>query len=338
MKKLLYVSAHSVLEWDELTLFTELGYDCFSLGAYTDPRGHYQLPRPGVAGMEYRPDLIEWSNRFSRTEIPKEFFDLFDLIIVMHTPEIIEQNWSRMKHKPVVWRTIGQSTPWVEKRLRRFRDQGLKIVRYSPFEAKLQNYIGEDVLIRFYKDPEEFKDWTGHDVKVINFTQTLKGRRDFCGYDKIMEVGCGFPFKVYGSGNEDLAEFNGGLLSYDLMKGQLRDSRVFLHSGTWPASYTLTPIEAWMTGIPFVTIGPESWKHKDHPDIKIFEVPKLIDNGDTGFWSDDTSVLKTVIQRLLNDIEYARKIGAAGRAEAINVFGKTKIKEEWKNYLEGLWV
>jgi hypothetical protein len=38
MMRLLYLSAHSVLEFDEVSLFRELGHYVFSPGAYVNPR------------------------------------------------------------------------------------------------------------------------------------------------------------------------------------------------------------------------------------------------------------------------------------------------------------
>lgn len=339
IKTILYISVHSTLEYDELSLLTEQGYDCFSLGAYTDPKGHYLLPRPGIPGMNYYPELAKLASEHPRTELPKELIDFFDAVIIMdgyHSQAVIEGNWEKIKHKKVIWRTIGQSLPHVEKKMQRFRREGMKIVRYSPLEAELDNYIGHDAIIRFYKDPNEFKDWTGHSERVINFTQTLRGRRLFCGHDFIMGVGPGFPFKVYGTGNEDLGEYNGGEIPYELLKGQLRDSRVYLYGGTWPAPYTLGFIEAWMTGIPIVSLGPETWMHKDHKDVKIFEIKKLISRGDNGYWTDNVEEAKEMIRKLLSDYSYAQTMGAKGREDAIRIFGKDKIKEEWRVFLEGL--
>jgi hypothetical protein len=37
--------------------------------------------------------------------------------------------------------------------LARGAPEGLEIVRYSPMERNIPGYIGEDALIRFYKDP-----------------------------------------------------------------------------------------------------------------------------------------------------------------------------------------
>lgn len=338
--KILYISAHAVLEYDEILLLTELEHEVFSLGgAYMDPMGHPSLPRPGIPGAKRFVELEDMARTYPRTEIPSELIELFDTVIIMdgyHALPILRGNWERFASKKIVLRMIGQSIPELERVLRKFRDKGLNVLRYSPIEEKLDNYAGADGLIRFYKDPNEFGNWSGHDVKVINMSQSLKGRRGFCGYDFLMKVGAGFPFKVYGSGNEDLSEFCGGDLPYDLMKGQLRDARVYLYGGTWPASYTLSFIEAWMTGIPVVSVDFEQWKHKDHPSMKIFEVPKLISHGDNGFVCTSVDHAKEVIRRLLDDYEYAKKIGEAGRSRAIELFGKEKIKEEWKIFLEEL--
>jgi glycosyltransferase involved in cell wall biosynthesis len=42
------------------------------------------------------------------------------------------------------------------------------------------------------------------------------------------------------------------------MRAYLRKIRAYVYTGTQPASYTLGLIEAMMTGVPVVSIGPES--------------------------------------------------------------------------------
>lgn len=338
-KRILYISVHSILEYDELCLFTEMGYEVFSLGAYTNPAGHYQLPRPSIPGMPYRPDLEEMSRNMPRTELTWEFINHFDIIIVMdghHAPDVLERNWPIFKDKRVIWRTIGQSLPGVEKRMNKLKREGMLIVRYSPMEENIDGYIGKNALIRFYKDPDEFNNWNGNTRQVINFSQSLKGRRDFCGYDTLMKTGQGFPFKVYGSGNDNLGEFNGGELSYDAMKGAMRDCRVYLYGGTWPASYTLSLIEAMMTGIPVVAVGTDMWKHKDNLSINYYEVPKIISNGDSGLLGYSVEELKAHINKLMDDHEYALNMGRKGRERAIQLFGKSLVKEQWKSFLGSL--
>ncbi len=332
--KLLYISCHSILEYDELLLFTELEYDCFSLGSYTHPDGHISLPRPGIPDMQFYPDLYEESTKWPRTEIPKEFFDGFDVIVIMHSPDVLFENWERMRHKRVIWRSIGQSMPYIEDRIAKLMKEGLEVVRYSPMESGVPRYAGHSRVIRFYKDPDEFDNWNGKDGKVINISQTLKGRREFCHYDEIMEVGKGFPFKVYGGGNEDLGQFNGGYLTYDFMKGQLRDSRVYLYGGTWPASYTLGLIEAMMTGTPVVSVGPVIGDLKNREGIATFEVHRIIENGVNGYWSNEIKSMKGAVQLLLSNFELASDISKAGRLKAIELFGKPAIKAQWEDFLQ----
>src|SRR5258708_7885900 len=170
MSKILYISCHSILEYDELTLLTELGHDVFSSGAYIKPQGHYMLPRPGIIGMAEHPELEKYATEYPKTNMPQELIDWADIIIVMHSPEVISDNWDKIKHKKVIWRTIGQSGSSVENTVRRMRYEGMKIVRMSPMEKNIIGYLGEDAIIRFYKDPEEWKDWNGKEKRAINLT------------------------------------------------------------------------------------------------------------------------------------------------------------------------
>ena len=331
--KIHYLSCHSILEYDEVSILTELGHEVFSNGAYLDPAGHISLPRPGIPNAKYYPEYAEIARRTSRTQLPNELIDPFDVIIVMHLPEILFENWEKIKHKRVIWRTIGQSVPWIEKRISELKKEGLEIVRYSPAEERLPNYAGSDALIRFYKDPAEFGGWEGKDISVLNATQSFKGRRDFVGYDPYMAITDGFPRVVLGGGNEDLGALSGGDVSYDVLKARMRDHRAYLYSGTWPASYTLSFIEAWMTGIPVIAVGQDIWNKPHGGKFPIYEVPSLIDNGVNGFVSNNIEELRGYVKSLLENKDLADRIGMAGRIKAIETFGKAAIKEQWDTYL-----
>ena len=335
---ILFLSCHQVLEFDEVSLLVELGHDVFSHGAYRYPGDNPSLLRNGIKGLKRHDDLIELSTHFPKTNLAQEMIDFADVIIVMHTPEWVTGNWDRIKHKKVVWRSIGQSNASVENQIRKMHYEGLKIIRYSPAESYLPGYLGADALIRFYKDPEEFGNWNGENKKVINFTQSLKARRNFCHYDDIMKITDGFPTVIYGPGNDDLGPLNGGELPYNLMKGALRDNRAFLYTGTWPACYTLAFMEAMMTGIPIVAIGSELAETVVAPPdrFKFYEVNSLIENGVNGFIADDIGQLRGYLHELLENHDLAKRIGDAGRQKAIEYFGKEKIKSEWKIFLDNL--
>jgi len=340
------------LEFQEVSLFRELGHDVFSPGAYvsTENRGDGCM-RPDIPGLQYDPETVAMFHALgkpgedNKSLLTKEFVDRFDVVIVMHLPHWIVQNWEAMKHKTVIWRTIGQSIPQIEQTLKPYRDQGLKIIRYSPRERVLDQYAGEDALIRFYKDPDEYGGWTGEKVQIINFTQSMPNRGEHCSYQLFKDVTQGFPTKLYGPGNEAAGDIDGGKQPFAELKQLLRTNRAYLYTGTHPASYTLAFIEAWMSGIPVVSVGyywgnPDWYFRPPNPgdpsEHGLFEVPDLITHGVDGFVSDHVGKLRGYVQSLLDDPVLAKIIGDAGRKKAIELFGKTTIMEQWRVFLDGL--
>lgn len=352
MKRILYMSCHEILEYDELKLFTELGHECYSLGAYTQPGGEEHRKRPPLE-LPYNPHFIELSLQYDRRQLHPEMLEGIDIVIVMHEPSFLgrvnnsqwnqdlgDGNWPLFrefikKGGRVIWRSIGQSIPNVERILAPWRAEGLEVVRYSPAEQTIGQNVGTDAVIRFYKDPDEFKGWTGDDRTVINFTQSLKERGRFTGYNTVRRLADAIPFKVYGPNNEDLGDLHGGLLKYDEMLRVLQRSRAYFYHGTYPASYTLSFIEAMMTGIPMLCVGPKKGNsHEMFPDQNTYEIPGIIQQGVNGYYSDSVEELQGYAQHLLDDVNLARSISAFGRNTAIDLFGKAKIKAQWKEYLE----
>jgi hypothetical protein len=332
--KLLYLSCHSILEYDELKLFTELGVDYFSLGSYIIPTHPVDPIRPPI---HYYPDQWLTENAPPRDNMTPEFLSKFDTVVIMHVPEWIEQNWDKFRGKRVIWRTIGQSTPAIERRIFPYRQKGLEIVRYSPREANLEPNAGCDSIIRFYKDPKEFGHWVGAGNEVITFAQDMQHRAEFCNYDAFITITQGFNTKIYGPHNEGSGDLNGGLLSYADLQQKMRDARVYVYTGTQPASYTLNLIEAMMTGIPIVAIGPvmaNSLNLRNGINGDLYEIPDIITNGVNGFWADSIAEMRERITYLLNDVRAARRIGEMGRSRAIELFGHDNVMLKWKQFLK----
>lgn len=334
--KILYLSCHAILEYDEVKLLTELGHEVYSHGVYRDPKGAYTLPRPGVEGMPFDQNFFDLTALHPKTNLPPELIEPYDAIIIMSGEQEapVLNNWQKIKHKRVILRMIGQSTAALEYRLKPLKEEGLQIVRYSPKEENLPNFAGSDALIRFYKDPEEFGNWTGEIEAPLNFSQSLKGRGIFCHHDQIMGSMVGFEgAKVYGNGNSDLGSMNGGEMPFEVLKEMMRKYRVYVYGGTWPASYTLSFIEAWMTGIPVVAIGKSMAHIPGIESINFYEVDELIENGVTGFICNDVSDMRTKIKYLLDNPLHAKDISEKARAKAIEVFGKERIKAQWAEFL-----
>ena len=351
-KKLLYMSCHEILEFDEVSLFTELGLDVYSMGAYSNPIQD-GISRPKISGAKTHPHLHTIYLQSSKENIHPDIVDWADVVVMMHnsrvdvvdhpqpwlgstvenSAELTGNNWEKLKKKPVIWRSIGQSNRQVEESLKPFRDDGLKVVRYSPKEATIPGYVGADAVIRFYKDPEEFQGWDGGELVVVTIAQSMRERGESLNFSAFLQATEPFERRLYGFGNEGTG-LKGGQLSYRELKRALRRARVYFYTGTQPASYTLNFMEAMMTGIPVVALGKGFYKQ--FPEQDTYEVPEIISNGENGFVSDDVEILRGYIKLLLEDHELAKRIGEAGRKTAIELFGKWCIKNQWKEFLESL--
>jgi len=343
MAKILFLSCHSVLEYDEVSLLHELGHEVFSPGAYVEPKdpGKCSL-RPSISGLTYSPDIMRAFHKIglqhpgqdSKDNLSPELMEYFDTVIVMHMPRWVQLNWNIFRDKRVIWRTIGQSIASTEQQLKRYRQQGMEVVRYSPMERNIPGYIGEDALIRFYKDPQQYDNWTGEKKRVINFTQHMKQRDRACNFTFFEEATRPFKRRLFGPGNETAGSWASGGVPYEQLKQELRDNRIYFYTGTHPASYTLNFLEALMTGIPIVAIGPYYGNANYFAGHNLYEIPNLIQNGVNGYYSDNINYLRGVIKELLENDVMANKISAAGRATAIKYFGKETIKKQWKEFLE----
>jgi len=338
--RILYLSCHSILEHDEVLLLSELGHEVFSPGAYVEPANPGDpTMRPGIPGMTVNPDIKAQYDRIGsafpgqdgKDHLTREFVDLFDAVIVMHIPRWITNNWQAIKHKRVIWRTIGQSIHNIEQTLQPYVNHGLQVVRYSPMERNIPSYCGEDAIIRFYKDPEVYKGYTGEEECVITFAQSMEQRGSHCNYGIFERVTRPFTRKLFGPENNQPG-FGMGKVTYEQQLEELRKNRVYFYTGTHPASYTLNYIEAAMTGMPIVAIGP---KHGNPAWISypLYEIQDFINNGANGFIADDEAELYNAIRVMMAMPEVAQEIGRTGREDAIRLFGKEKIKQEWQEFL-----
>jgi glycosyltransferase involved in cell wall biosynthesis len=326
---ILYLSCHSINEYEDIKLFTELGHNVLSQGSYKSPENPEEKSRPPIPeayrNEELKPLLhLPWG-----APIPKPLIDWSDVIYILGIERWLPTNWEKIKHKHVIFRSIGQSVENTEKILSRYRKEGLKIVRYSPLERNIPSYSGEDAMIRFYKDPDEYNGWSGEVKQVITVAQAMKKREPFLKFHIFEKITRGFPRVLYGYNNDDVS-FWGGELSYEELKKVLRENRVYVYTGTEPAPYTMAFIEALMVGIPIVSIG------QGLAGYNTFEIPYLIENSVDGFVSDSLMELRGYVSMLLEDYDLAKRISKKGREKAIELFSKQKIKEQWREFFESL--
>jgi len=332
--------AHSIEEYMQVKLLTELGHDVFSIGAYIDPRNPGDDKRPALPEVPFHDDLarIVWDTPApngdslwaAKQNLPQAVIDWADVIICHHVEwEWLLGNWPRIRDKRVIWRTVGQSTHENEMRMTPLRKDGLQIVRYSPKERHIPYYAGEDALIRFWMDPDEFTGWTGEHQVVGNITQNMRARHAWTGLQWFEAAVAGLPTQPAGPGSEELDGI--GALGYDEMKAYLRRIGAYLYTGTFPASYTLGFIEAMMTGVPIVAAGPKRWQ----------EVFAALPYGHLLYEAHELAVLSSnepwqagmMLRRLLRDPEWAKAVSVKQQEVAEALFGKANIAARWKEFL-----
>jgi hypothetical protein len=338
--RVLLLLAHSIEEYDQLKLLSELGHDVFSLGGYIDPAHPHDPKRPLLPNAPFHADLKQVVDRLgapdnldaAKCRLPEPLLEWAHVIIVHHYERrwLLGQ-WSRLRrfiHEGgrVIWRTVGQSATTNEIEMAGLRPDGLEIVRYSPKERNIPGYAGEDALIRFYKDPEEWTGWVGADLRVINISAELKQRGGATNWQFWEAATNGLPRLALGPGSQVIG--GPGEVPFDEMKAWLRRARAYLYTGTQPASYTLGLVEAMMTGIPVVSIGP-NW-HRGLPyGPSLFEGHELADA-----YSDDPAAARERLVSLLADDSGAREASRAQRERAIRLFAKKVIAAQWAGYLD----
>lgn len=333
----LLMLAHSIEEYDQLKLLSGLGHTVASIGGYIDPRAPHDPKRPAldldrvdtvweavqaVEATPERPDRL-WN---AKDHLPQAVIDWADVIIVHHVEwRWIVNNWPRIRDKRVIWRTVGQSSHENEARMAPYRQDGLQVVRYSPKERALPNYVGEDAVIRFWKDPDEWTGWHGTVPTITNVTQSIIERAFFCNLRFWQDTTRGLWVTPGGRESEKLGGM--GEMTFDEMKALLRSSRCYLYTGTQPASYTLGLIEAAMTGVPVVSIGPAHMNALPYG-------PSLFEGHEIALhWSDHPNVARSWLQRYLNDHGVAREESSIQRDRAIRLFGKDTIAAQWQDFL-----
>lgn len=327
--RILTFSVHAILDYDEIRLFRSMGHVVFPMGYYTE----------GVAPNPFRPHLpfgpeelellelyraegcvaqsvLEWGHiRFTR-----RFVEAFDIVIVPHSAHFVTLLLDRLGARPVILRTIGQGLNEQEPQIGPLRAAGIKVVRYAESEARVPGFAGADATIRFAKFAEDFTGWTGESRQVLSFVNDFPSRfpEELAAWRAATQ---GLPTCLGGRRNEGVEGWI-GLVDEAAQRDLLRRSRAYLYAANLAVPYTLNFIEAWMTGIPVVVLRPEGAS-------PFSELPALIEHGRTGLMARTPGEARAFLRELLDSPSEAARIGAAGREEAIRIFGRDSLAPHW---------
>lgn len=341
--KILYLSCHVVLEYDELRILNDLGYDVTSIGGYINPKTPHVDTRPPLQIDSNKDRELKIHNLFETNRgkriplekcsytLTKEIVDDYDIIYVMHNLEWLDINWEIIKNKIVVLRTflnLGDT----ELRIQNYIKKGLKVLRCSPIEREIENYAGEHGIIRFLKYESDFKPRNILHNKVITFGQSVKQRGSWCGAELIEGLSKELPFTIFGPANDEY-KFWGGRLSYEDQLIQLATNSCYFFTGTFPAQYTLSFVEALMTGIPIVSMGKKLSQSivSKYP----FEVPYMLDEID-GFYGDSLVDIKNKLQLLLDDRKLNEEMSLKEISLGKKLFSAEQNMYLWKDFFNSL--
>jgi len=127
--------------------------------------------------------------------------------------------------------------------------------------------------------------------------------------------------------------FGGGRLSYEDQLIQLATNSCYFFTGTFPAQYTLSFVEALMTGIPIVSMGKNLSQSivSKYP----FEVPYILDEIG-GFYGDDLTDIKNKLQVILDDRKLNEEMSIKEISLGKKLFSAERNMYLWKDFFNSL--
>ena len=347
--KILEIACHEVLEKDTVNILTELGHDISSNSFFLIPHEPLTKVRPPTKNKADYTFINQFREANPGFQLPSmvpnsgvckltlEMLDRFDLVIIDYYPWVLTINEEVLKKTKarIILRTIAFGSRYQEEfyvYAKKYRPD-IKIVRMSERERMCEIYAGEDAIIRQCYDPDEFLPWTGSKQQILTINKMFLKRADSCGFWEYMEVMQPFEKErlLVGFENEDI-DFNKNL-SYEDLKLALSESMVYFATFSKPAGFvTYATVEAMCSGLPIVSFNERgNWN-----GLPTYQVEKFIEQGVTGYYSDDITNLQGFLSGLLNDRELCKRIGEAGRKKGLSLFHKDIIKAQWKEVLDDI--
>jgi glycosyltransferase involved in cell wall biosynthesis len=188
------------------------------------------------------------------------------------------------------------------------RDDFTVVSFYPNTVAWLKEHFGVDVpYIPLGLDANAYGPYTGEDAVVLSVIHSWKDR--------------GWHYETYVEGAADLPTLHVDHLDsskpvqlYDDIQRLMRRSRVYLHDGE--QEYTITLIEALMTGMPIVS-------------FRIPGIERYVKHGENGFVVDNAKQLREQCRLLLDDADLAHRMGAASRAMALREYEESRWRSDW---------
>ena len=306
--KTLIVPTHPGVQYH----FCRVGHPTYFLGhwdqfQYWRPRPdnvHNLLPAYEEAQLDYGPE------DFARLLDAREHFRFpedFDLAWLMF-------NWQfkLFRHRreiPKLYRVAKvrelEREEWDELLA---RDDFTVVSFYPNTVAWLRETYGVEIpYIPLGLDPDAYGPSTGEDATVLSVIHSWRDR--------------GWHYQTYVEATRDLPTTHVDhldpekpVLRYEDVQRAFRRARLYLHDGE--QEYTITLIEAMMSGMPLVS-------------FRIPGIERYVVQGENGFVVDDAAQLREACRMLLSDADLARSMGAKSRAMALRDYSEDRWRRDW---------
>ena len=188
------------------------------------------------------------------------------------------------------------------------RDDFTVVSFYPNTVAWLKETYGVDVpYIPLGLDPATYGGWTGEDGTILSIIHSYRERG--WHHHLYQEAMQGLPTL-----HVDHLDPEQEVFEYADIQRALRRSKLYLHDGE--QEYTITLVEAMMTGMPLVS-------------FRIPGIDRYVVHGENGFVGETAAEIREYCQLLLSDDDLAARMGAVSREMAIRDFHEERWRAQW---------
>lgn len=229
-----------------------------------------------------------------------------DLVICY---DLLSLSWILFNDAPVILRTSNFDEKAESFCEELFKKRPFKVVRLNEFNLDKAK-IPTDAIIRETVDEDIFSGWNGNTEQVLTVCPNLYNRPDV-DFDVYERIVYGFKSALIGTKNVRQKE----------IIDSMQNSKVnFVHN-----SSTLSMAESMVMGMPTVCLGKHWWPN----------LPNYLDNGVTGYWSNNIDELHYIIGKLMNSsLDNLKNLAYNARIKGLKLFSKKGNAELWNQILK----
>jgi len=225
-------------------------------------------------------------------------------------------------HSTIEGRKLEEKSDIEPAEMRKMLHKYLKLVGGYPVAVSMlkgKSWGFTEDIIPFCADPGDYLPYSGQEASGLRISNFISSRKKILLWDFHKQVFDGLAVKLIGH-NPDMAGV-AAAENWEHLKKLMQSHRFYIHTADpkLEDGYNMATIEAMAAGMP--VLGN---KHPGSP----------IEDGVSGFLSDDPKELRKYAKLLLEDVDLAVKMGREGQKVIIKHFSTEKFKESFLRSIE----